>query len=263
MSPDDLPSRVSETFFQRHDNELTALVTVLIVVLLLWLVDRAFRKRGVELARRMGGGTLDPVLQTRLRFVRRLVEAVIIVIGLMIALSQFTALDRFAASILASSALAAAVIGFAAQATLANVVSGILLAVTQPIRIGDRVSFEDHSGVVEDIRLTHTILQTGGDARIIVPNGKLAGSVVRNDSIVTETVAVEIDVWLSHESDELRALDLIAASVEGAEPSIRKVDSEGTTVAVTGPPAGPTERAAKEAELRRAVLQALRQAQLR
>jgi small-conductance mechanosensitive channel len=185
------------------------------------------------------------------------------VIGLMIALSQFTALDRFAASILASSAIAAAVIGFAAQQTLGNVIAGVQLAVTQPIRIGDRISFEDHSGVVEDIRLTHTVLQTGGDARIIVPNGKLAGSVVRNDSIVTHTVAVEAQVWLAHESDELRALEVIAGAVPGAEASIAEVTSEGTTLAVTGGPAAPTERAAREAELRRDVLAALRGAQLR
>ena len=258
----DLPIRAAETFFERWDHQLTALGTVLLVMFAVFLVDRAFKAADRRRARRTGVD-LDPVLETRLRFIRRMVEAVIVVIGLMIALSQFTALDRFAASILASSALAVAVLGFAAQQTLGNVISGVLLAVTQPIRIGDRVSFDDHSGIVEDIRLAHTILQTGGDARIIVPNGKLAGSVVRNDSIVTETVAVEVDVWLSNESDELRALEVIPAAVPGAEATIAKVTFEGTTLSVSGEPAAPAERVAKQAELRRAVLEALRAAQLR
>ena len=263
MSVDELPIRAAETFFQRWDHQLTAVGTVLLVLLVVFLVDRAFKRRGRALARRMAGGDLDPVLETRLRFVRRLVEAVIVVIGLMIALSQFTALDRFAASILASSAIAAAVIGFAAQQTIGNVIAGVMLAVTQPIRIGDRVSFEDHSGVVEDIRLTHTFLQTGADARIIVPNGKLAGSVVRNDSIVTETVAVEVEVWLDNGSDELRAIEVVEAAIPGAQATIKAITSEGTTLAVAGDPSSPVERAGRESDLRRAVAQALRDASLR
>lgn len=230
----------------------------------MFLVDRAFKRRGRALALAMTrSGELDPVLETRLRFVRRAVESFIVVVGLLIALSQFTALDRFAASVLASGAIAAAVIGFAAQRTLGNVIAGIQIAVTQPIRIGDRVSFESHSGVVEDIRLTHTVLQTGGDARIIVPNGRLAESVVRNDSIVTQTVAVETQVWLAHEADELRALEVIASAIEGASATIAEVTSEGTTLTVSGPPAAPAERHARESELRRDVLAALRGASLR
>jgi small conductance mechanosensitive channel len=263
MSGVELPIRLAESFFQEWEHQLTALGTVILVLVVVFAVDRAFKRRGRALARRVAGGDLDPVLETRLRFVRRLVEAIIVVIGLAIALSQFTALDRFAASILASSAIAAAVIGFAAQQTIGNVIAGVMLAVTQPIRIGDRVSFEDHSGVVEDIRLTHTFLQTGTDARIIVPNGKLAGSVVRNDSIVTETVAVEVEVWLANESDELRALDVIEAGVAGTSASIKAITSEGTVLAVAGEPASPVERAPREADLRREVVRALRSASLR
>lgn len=254
---------MAESFLDDWGNELTALGTVVIVLVVVFVVDRAFKRRGRALARRVAGGDLDPVLETRLRFVRRLVEAVIVVIGVAIALSQFAALDKFAASVLASSAIAAAVIGFAAQQTIGNVIAGVMLAVTQPIRIGDRVSFEEHSGVVEDIRLTHTFLQTGGDARIIVPNGKLAGSVVRNDSIVTETVAVEVQVWLANEADELRALEIIEAAVPGASATIKAVTFEGTTLAVAGEPSAPAERSVREAELRRAVVEALRSASLR
>ena len=67
-----------------------------------------------------------------------------------------TGVDRLAARLLASGAIAAAIIGFAARQTLANFVAGIMLAVTQPLRIGDWVYFEDHYGVVEDIRLNYT-----------------------------------------------------------------------------------------------------------
>lgn len=242
---------------------LTAGGTILVVLLLVVAVDRAFKVRGNRLAAGVGRGQLDPVLQTRLRFVRRLVEAVIVVIGIATALSQFTALDRFAASVLASGAIAAAVIGFAAQQTLANVIAGVMLAVTQPIRIGDQVSFDEFSGVVEDIRLTHTFLQTGSDARVIVPNGRLAQAVVRNDSIVTDTVGVEIELWLSHECDELEAVEVLEEAIEDVTVAVKSVGSEGTILSISGPPAPPLEKAGRKAQLLHDSLRALRVAQLR
>ena len=251
MSGDDL-SRV-----------LTAAGTVVVVLLLVFLVDRAFKRRGRQLAERVTGGDLDPVLQTRLRFVRRLVEAVIVVIGVATALNQFTALDKFAASVLASGAIAAAVIGFAAQRALGNVIAGVLLAVTQPIRIGDAVTVEEHTGIVEDIRLAHTFLQTGVDSRVIVPNGRLAESILRNDSIVTSTVGVEVEVWLAHESDELHALEVIREAVEDARPTIKSVSDTGTVIGIAGAPASPIERAQRQSDLLQNCLRALRNAELR
>jgi small conductance mechanosensitive channel len=237
--------------------------TLLLVGIAVFAIDRAFKRRGKGLAQRVTGGHLDPVVETRLRFVRRLVEAIVVVVGIATALAQFTDLGRFAATILTSGAILAAVVGFAAQRTLANVIAGIMLAVTQPMRIGDLVAFEDHRGVVEDIRLTHTIIQTGADARVIVPNDKLAQTVVRNDSIVTDTVATEVEIWLAHSSDEIRALEELVARVPEASASIKQVTFEGTVLTVAGPHVPPAERPVREAELRREALQALRAAGLR
>lgn len=266
MQDDSLQVRArqaSESFFRAYDNEITAVGTLLLVLLVLFVVDRFLAHRAADLAREIAGGRIDPVAQTRLRFVRRLAAAAIVVFGVATALSQFEALDKFAATVLTSGAIAAAVVGFAAQQTLANLIAGVLLAVTQPVRIGDLVAFEEHTGVVEDIRLAHTFLQTGADARVIVPNARLVGAVLRNDSIVTETVAVEVELWLDNGSDELRALEVVAASVDGARPSVKAVTHEGTTLAVAGAHVPPPERPARETQLRHDCLQALRSAGLR
>jgi small conductance mechanosensitive channel len=245
---------LADGFLNRWNHEITAVATVLLVGVLIYLVDRAFRRRRPK---------LDPVLDTRLRFVRRLVEAALLVVGIAIAISQFTALDRLAASILASGAIAAAAVGFAARQVLANVVAGVMLAVTQPIRIGDLVTLEDETGVVEDIRLTYTFLRTGADARLIVPNEKLAGSVLRNDSIVTDTVSVDVRVWIPHDVDEQRAVEVIEGLVEGAKVGVADVTAEGVALSVAAPPVGVRERAKREAEVRRGALAALRSAGLR
>ena len=85
-------------------------------------------------------GGITQQADTRLRFVRRLIWLVLLVIGMFTALSQFAGLGRVAGSFLASGALVAAIVGFAARQTLANLVAGIMLAITQPLRVGDWVT---------------------------------------------------------------------------------------------------------------------------
>src|SRR3954462_5117986 len=89
--------------------------------------------------------------RTRLRILRRLAFLAIFVIVAMLVLGQFTEFKRLATGILASTALVVAVVGFAAQRTLSNVIAGIQIAISQPIRIGDRIEFEECEGRVTDI----------------------------------------------------------------------------------------------------------------
>ena len=147
------------------------------------MLDRALAHRGTRLAEAVTRGELSASVDTRLRFIRRLIYAVIVVLGVAVALAQFDGINRLAASLLASGAIAAAILGFAARQTLANLVAGIMLAVTQPIRVGDYVFVEDQYGVVEDIRLNYTFLRTLGGQQIVIPNEKLASGILRNDTL--------------------------------------------------------------------------------
>jgi small-conductance mechanosensitive channel len=208
-----------------------------------------------------GGEGLSRDAATRLRFARRAVEVAIILIALAIALSQFDSLDRVGRTLLASSAITAAIVGFAARQTLANAVAGIMLAIAQPIRIGDLVTFEGETGTVEDVGLTYTWLRTGADARILVPNERLAGGIVRNDSIRSPTVATEVSIWLAADADETRALEAVAAA--GARGRVAEVTHEGIRLLVMGDPSPPSERLAREGDLRAAALRALREAAVR
>jgi small-conductance mechanosensitive channel len=120
--------------------------------------------------------------RTRLRVLRRLILVAIVVVLAAIALSQFTELKRLATGILASTAVIGLVIGFAAQHTIANMVAGVQLAVTQPIRIGDRVSFEEIEGRVTDITLSYTYLDPGDGSAVVIPNQLLVDGIVHNHS---------------------------------------------------------------------------------
>jgi small-conductance mechanosensitive channel len=118
--------------------------------------------------------------KTRLRFLRRLVLLVVFLVLLAIALSQFTELKRLATGILASTAVLAAIIGFAAQHTIGNMVAGVQLAISQPIRIGDRISFEEVSGRVTDITLSYTYVNPGDGTSVVIPNQMLVDGIVHN-----------------------------------------------------------------------------------
>jgi len=118
--------------------------------------------------------------KTRLRFLRRLLILIVFLVLVAIALSQFTELKRLATGILASTAVLAAIIGFAAQHTIANMVAGVQLAVSQPIKIGDRISFEEVAGRVTDITLSYTYVDPGDGTDVVIPNQLLVEGVIHN-----------------------------------------------------------------------------------
>ncbi len=118
--------------------------------------------------------------KTRLRFLRRLLILTVFLVLVALALAQFTELKRLATGILASTAVLAAIVGFAAQHTIGNMVAGVQLAVSQPIKIGDRISFEETNGRVTDITLSYTYVDPGDGTSIVIPNQLLVEGVVHN-----------------------------------------------------------------------------------
>lgn len=120
--------------------------------------------------------------RTRLRFLRRFAVLVVFLVLAAMALAQFTELQRLATGILASTAVLAAIIGFAAQHTIGNMVAGVQIAVSQPIRIGDRISFEEVEGRVTDITLSYTYVDPGDASAVVIPNQMLVDGIVHNHS---------------------------------------------------------------------------------
>ena len=244
-------------FWAHNDHWISAVITLGFALAVSFLVDRWFRARGRQLATRVLRGGISQEVDTRLRFVRRLVLLVIVLAGVFIALSQFTGLSRLAASVLASGALAAAIVGFAARQTLANLVAGIMLAITQPLRVGDWVTIEDCYGAVEDIRLNYTVLRTASDQRIVIPNERLAGGILRNDTLESEGVGLDVAIWLPLEADAGRAAAALREAT-GHTVTVAETTPEGVRLAVGGERVPPPDRSTREAELREACLNRLR-----
>jgi small conductance mechanosensitive channel len=126
--------------------------------------------------------------KTRLTILRRLLLLAAFLLIAAIVLAQFTSLGRLAAGIFASTAVLGLIIGFAAQNTISNVIAGVLIAITQPIRIGDRIGFQDREGRVTDITLSYTYMDPGDGSAIVIPNQLLVEGIVHNHS-GTDTAA--------------------------------------------------------------------------
>jgi small-conductance mechanosensitive channel len=258
MSAVNLP--IADSFWTDHRNTITALLTLVGAFVLAHLVDHAISSRGSKLASAMPG-PISPVASTRLRLVRRLIYVGIIVIGVMLALSQFAAVKRVATGVLASSAVLGLVVGFAARQTLANAVAGILLAITQPIRIGDQVTFEGATGSVEDIRLTYTYVRTDDGTRVVIPNERLASNTVHNHTILDAALKVVVSVWIPPGADPVRALAVLRGG-EDLEVSVAEVDKDGVRLEAVAWARSPAEQGQMAAGLRVSCLERLRDAGL-
>jgi small-conductance mechanosensitive channel len=241
------------------DDWITAGAYLVGALVIAEIVDRALMRRGQKITAAVAGGELSPVATTRLRLVRRLIFATIVVIGIGLAAAQIPSISKLATGILASSAVLGLVVGFAARQTLANGIAGILLAITQPIRLGDLVTFEEKTGEVEDVKLTYTYIRLDDGRRLIVPNERLAQSSVENHTILDPRVQVEVSIWLPPGADLERAIGLVEDPDEGVSVAVAESTFEGARLSATTWAESPAERAKTAGELRRRWLRLVRE----
>jgi small-conductance mechanosensitive channel len=230
---------------------------VILALLLARLVDRA-------LIRRLN---LPPEALTRYRVLRRSITAALVTVGVLSALLIIPEVRAVAGGLLASSAVIALVLGLAAHSTLGNFVAGLMIAFTQPLRIGDEVEVADAGGTVEEIALTYTTIRTPGGARFFVPNEKLASETIRNSTIgVSEHLAqVTVPVPLASDLDRvLAAVEDEAQAATGSEEkravaTVTEFETTGPSAVVTVEAWAPRGQVANlSAELRIAIHRRLR-----
>jgi len=191
---------------------------------------------------------LPPEAATRYRVLRRTVFVAMVVVGLFSALLVIPEVRAVAGGLLASSAVLGVIIGFASQRTLGNVVAGLLIAFTQPIRLGDRVNYGGEDGVVEEIGLTYTFIRLQDQARLVVPNEKLASDTIRNSTIRSREAFAEVSVPIPLSADLAAAVDELREEVADERDAAVYVSSLDGNAMVTIRAAASNEDAAQELE---------------
>jgi small-conductance mechanosensitive channel len=175
----------------------------------------------------------DPAAATRYRVLRRSIVSSIVVIGVLSALLVIPQVRAVAGGILASGAVLGIVVGFAAQSTLSNFVAGLMIAFTQPLRLGDSLLTSDGVGVVEEIGLVYTLIHLEDGSRLVIPNSKLTSDTIRNASIVSRDRVAQITVQLPLATELEPALARLRAALPAERDPEVLVSSLGDKVTVT------------------------------
>jgi small conductance mechanosensitive channel len=255
-----------------HSDWLAALCYFAGTLVIAKVVDTIIARHGSGLGR-LFGRDLTMAEQTRLRMARRLIVFAILFVGIASALLQFPQVGTLARGMLASAGITALIAGFAARSMLANLVSGIVIAFTQPVRINDFVRVDDVEGTVEEIGLTYSYIRTADNHRVVIPNEQFASKVIHNYTIVDAVGAASVELVLPagvdlglvagvalDEAGKLAPAGFDASAQSGRAPSFAVVDqtADGVHVRVMLWAASAPQAQALAADLRRAALERLR-----
>ena len=207
----DLPDRAVEAI-------VTGGIGLAAVVAVRFAAYRILRTYESRLAHR------DPLEVARRRTIAtvlaRMTVALIAAIAVWSVLAIFPATDNLAQALLASGAVAAILVGLAVSTPLGNLGAGVILAFTQPVRLGDRITVGDHTGVVDEITLSYTALVTDDERHVFVPNKDMVSTVIVNRSVgdPRRIVTVELPVSIGAPLQDARQIVLEAAGrAEGAD----------------------------------------------
>jgi small-conductance mechanosensitive channel len=207
--------------------QLGGLAALLVVI---WILDRVAARLGNRVVARLPDAD-RAMLTTRYQLLRRITAAVIVFIGVLVVLSSNASTANAAQAVLASSAVLGLAVGFAARSTLANFIAGVMIAINQPVRLGDRVSVGDAEGVVEDVGLTYTRLRTAENHRVLIPNEELANSRVTNQTIVDPVSLASVRVTVPLTADAARVKEVLGELVALAPGRIESPPAPGVSVA--------------------------------
>ena len=203
----------------RHQQIVLVSLAVLFIAVV--LIDRLVIERHLSRLLKRLPEADRAVFKTRYRLLRRVLEALIVFIGVLAVLFSYDQTRAAAQTVLASSALLGVIVGFAARSTLANFVAGVMIAVNQPVRLGDRVVIGDAEGIVEDVGLTYTRLRTPDNRRVLIPNEELVNSRVANLTLIDAVSLAQARVTVPVTADGTRVREVLgelAAAAPGALP---------------------------------------------
>ena len=146
----------------------------------------------------------------------KFVIALIYALGIITAVNQIPRLTGTLATLLAGSGLLAVIIGFAAQESFGNLISGVFLSIFKPFDVGDRITLTEKNitGYVEDITLRHTVIRTLSSTRALIPNAIMGSAIVENVDYVDGTLAqVPISVDVAYDTDLEQAVTVMSEAL--------------------------------------------------
>ncbi|MCR4791326.1 MAG: mechanosensitive ion channel family protein [Lachnospiraceae bacterium] len=178
------------------------------------------------------------------RFICNLLKVLVVVGCLVAILNVYTDLEKLAAALLTGGGLILAILSFAAQKVLNNILSGISISFSRPFDLGDKIKVMNGNtpiaeGTVSDITLRHTVIMTYDGQSCIIPNGTMNESMLVNVS-AREKIGNFLEITVGFDTDFDLALKLTEEIVRGTEnvidctkPLISRFEADGPVIKTT------------------------------
>ncbi|MCO7554815.1 MULTISPECIES: mechanosensitive ion channel family protein [Pseudomonadaceae] len=182
--------------------EYSGKVTLALVTLLVgwWLINLLTNRVSALLSMRRVDLTLH-------RFISNLANIALKVL-LLVSVASMIGIET--TSFIAAIGAAGLAIGLALQGSLANFAGGVLILFFRPFKVGDFIEAQGISGTVDSIQIFHTVLRTGDNRTVIVPNGALSNGIITNTSS-QPTRQVMYEVKVDYASDLAKAREALLA----------------------------------------------------
>lgn len=174
------------------------LLAVITLAIGWWLINNLTQKVGKLLALR----NADQALQGFISSLANVILKVLLIVSVASMIGVETT------SFVAAIGAAGLAIGLALQGSLANFAGGVLILLFRPFRIGDVIEAQGISGTVDSIQIFHTVLRTGDNKTVIVPNGNLSNGIITNHNRQL-TRKVIFDVGVNYEADLQKAREVL------------------------------------------------------
>ena len=182
--------------------------TKIVMALLVFIIGRWIAKALTRtLQKIMIKSQVDPMLVS---FLGNIVNAALLAVVVLAALEQLGVNTTSALAILGAAGLA---VGLALKDSLASFAAGVMLIIFRPFKLGDFIEAGGVSGVVEDIRIFHSVLKTGDNREITMPNAQIYSGTIVNYS-AKETRRIDLVIGIGYEDDIKQARDLIKQVIE-------------------------------------------------
>jgi small-conductance mechanosensitive channel len=183
-------------------NLLGHVTALLLIATLTWLALRCVSAISDTIIELNPADTTDNLqarrIQTQAKVLSRTIMAVIVLLGSGMALMTMPFLRQIGTSLLASAGVAGLVVGFAAKPVLGNLLAGLQLAMTQPIRLQDVVIIQGEWGIIEEITGTYVVVRIWDQRRMIVPLQWFIENPFQNWTRTTSDILGVVTIWVDY-----------------------------------------------------------------
>ena len=186
---------------------MVILIRIAIIIAITGLISFLLRRvLGKYLSKNMETLKVNP---TNYNFLKNATSFIIILLAVFAIVYSIPELRHIGSTLFAGAGIFAAVIAFAAQQAMSNIIGGVFIVIFKPFRVGDTIQVKTDYGSVEDITIRHTMLKNFQNERIIIPNAVISNEIIINRTIVDERYRRAIDIGISYDSDIDLAIEII------------------------------------------------------